>query len=82
MVGRWVLTMVIGGMLITIIIKERNPIRSITIGHPSDTMTTSEAIKMATQAISQEGLMPGSMKLSPIISAIQNAQPCLTLRST
>ena len=40
------------GMLMTIIIKGRNPIWTITKGHPSDTMATNGAIKMATKAIS------------------------------
>ena len=51
--------MVTGGPLKTIIVKGRNPIRSVTIGHPSDTMGTKRAIKMASNAISQGGLMPG-----------------------
>ena len=81
-VGRWVLTIVIGGMLMTIIIKRGNPIWAITIGHPSDTMATNSKLKMATKAISQEGLMPRSIKSSLIVSAIQSAQSDLTLRNT
>ena len=74
--------MVIGNTLMTIIIKRRNPIWTITIGHPSETMATNVAIKMATKAISQEGLRPGSMKSSLIVSAIWSTQPGLTWRST
>ena len=42
--------------------KRRNPTWTAAIGHPPETMDTNRAIKMATKAISQEGLMPGSMK--------------------
>ena len=53
--------------------KSRNPIWTVTIGHPSETMVTNGTIKMATKAISEEGLTPGSMKLSLIVSVIQSA---------
>ena len=73
MVGRWVLTVVIGGTLMTIIIKRRNPIWTATIGYPSEIMDTNGAIKMATKAIPQEGIMLGSIVYSPIVSAIWSA---------
>ena len=50
--------------------KEEPYMDHVTIGHPSETMATNGAIKMATKAISQEGLKPGSMKLSLIVSVI------------
>ena len=74
--------MVIGGTLLTTIIEGRSPIRTIAIGHPSDIMATNGEIKMVTKTIPQGGLMPGSMKLSLVVSEIQNAQACLTLSST
>ena len=81
MVGRWVPTMTIGSTLLTTVIEGRSPIRTMTIGHPSDIMATNREIKMATKTIPQGALTPGSLKLSLVASVIQSAWPCLTLRS-
>ena len=62
--------MVIGGTLLTTITEGRTPIRTITIGHPSDIMATNGEIMMATKTIPQGGLTPGSMKLSLVVSVI------------
>ena len=48
MVSRQVPTKVIGGTLLSSIIEGRSPIRTITIGHPSDIMATNGKIKIAT----------------------------------
>ena len=82
MVDGWVPTMVIGGTLLTTTKEGRSPIRTITIGNPSDKMATNREIERATKTIPPGGLMPGSMKLCLVVSVIQNAWACPTLRST
>ena len=80
--------MAIGGMPMAITTNRLSPIRTatqtITMGQLFDIIVTTRAVWLVQvqSIILPRGLMPGSMRLSPVVSVTQRAQLCLTLRHT